>query len=120
MLEDESGRILLEQRPPTGVWGGLWSLPECDPGAELNTWIDERFGLLSRGFEYGRLIRHGFSHFRLEIEPVRAGVHPTPDRIRDTVNLYWYRPNGDNRRIGLPGPVRDLIENRFPNREDDE
>lgn len=119
LLEDERGRILLEQRPPTGVWGGLWSLPECDPDADLNTWIAERFSLVSRGYEFGRPIHHGFSHFRLEIEPVRVGVHTKPDRIRDAVNLYWYLPNGDNRRIGLPGPVRDLIENRFANREDD-
>ncbi len=120
LLQDASGRILLEQRPPTGIWGGLWSLPECDPGAELNAWIAERFALVSRGYEYGRPFHHGFSHFRLEIEPVRAVVQPAPDRIRDAVNLYWYRPNGDNRRIGLPGPVRDLIENRFPYSEDHE
>lgn len=31
ILEDTKGRILLERRPPTGIWGGLWSLPELDP-----------------------------------------------------------------------------------------
>ena len=27
-LRDPAGRVLLEQRPPSGIWGGLWSLPE--------------------------------------------------------------------------------------------
>src|SRR5690606_23727481 len=31
ILEDAEGRILLERRPPSGIWGGLWSLPELDP-----------------------------------------------------------------------------------------
>src|SRR5690554_7293762 len=37
ILEDNEGRILLERRPPSGIWGGLWSLPELDPRSEEHT-----------------------------------------------------------------------------------
>ena len=31
VLRDASGALLLERRPPSGIWGGLWCFPECDP-----------------------------------------------------------------------------------------
>src|SRR5688572_8905204 len=27
-IEDAEGRVLLQRRPPTGIWGSMWSLPE--------------------------------------------------------------------------------------------
>jgi A/G-specific adenine glycosylase len=30
-IEDEAERLMLIRRPPTGIWGGLWCLPEYDP-----------------------------------------------------------------------------------------
>ncbi len=35
LLSDREGRLLLERRPPSGIWGGLWSLPESDGSAPL-------------------------------------------------------------------------------------
>lgn len=63
------GEIFLEKRPPTGIWGGLWSFPEIAPGE------DPRHESLARfGFEAGRLqslpfMQHTFTHFRLHIQP---------------------------------------------------
>jgi len=41
ILIDENGNVLLERRPPVGIWGGLWALPE-DENAEL---IRQRLGI---------------------------------------------------------------------------
>ncbi|MGH8119394.1 MAG: A/G-specific adenine glycosylase, partial [Gammaproteobacteria bacterium] len=35
ILQNESGQVLLEQRPPAGIWGGLWAFPECAPGEDI-------------------------------------------------------------------------------------
>ena len=63
--------VLLERRPPTGIWGGLWSLPEADGDAAA----------LQRVREFGAEaviplapFTHVFTHFRLEIEPRIADI----------------------------------------------
>ena len=28
VIKNEQGKLLLHKRPATGIWGGLWSLPE--------------------------------------------------------------------------------------------
>ena len=113
ILEDDAGRILLQQRPPTGIWGGLWSLPESDPGIRLKPWIAKHLGLVAGDIEHGLCFRHTFSHFHLEIEPIHAGVLKVLDAVQDDSKLYWYNPKGDNRRIGLPGPVKQLIDHHI-------
>ncbi|MDQ2694431.1 MAG: A/G-specific adenine glycosylase, partial [Pseudomonadota bacterium] len=40
-----TGEVLLERRPPSGVWGGLWSFPECPPAADVAGWCRETLGL---------------------------------------------------------------------------
>ncbi|NND58568.1 MAG: A/G-specific adenine glycosylase, partial [Xanthomonadales bacterium] len=35
ILQDEQERILLHKRPPAGIWGGLWCLPEGESLAEI-------------------------------------------------------------------------------------
>ena len=44
LLRDRQGRLLLEQRPPTGVWGGLWSFPELPFGEDIRHWCMARAG----------------------------------------------------------------------------
>src|SRR5206468_6743411 len=38
------GEVLLEKRPPAGLWGGLWCLPEISPGADPRDYCRRRFG----------------------------------------------------------------------------
>jgi A/G-specific adenine glycosylase len=53
------GKVLLERRPSPGIWGGLWCFPEK---------ADAAFPVRSPK----RLtpIDHGFTHFRLRIQPL--------------------------------------------------
>ncbi|QKT03339.1 A/G-specific adenine glycosylase [Ectothiorhodospiraceae bacterium 2226] len=112
LLVDPRGAVLLEQRPPAGLWGGLWSLPECPPEAELAHWCRERYGV-----QPGRAValpplRHTFSHFHLDIDPWRLPVDtghaaPAAAGIMDGCRLAWCDP-ADPRR-GLPAPVVRLL-----------
>jgi len=48
ILTNDRSEVLLEQRPPSGIWGGLWSLPETtaapDDETALVDWCRERLG----------------------------------------------------------------------------
>ena len=104
LLSDRAGRILLERRPPTGVWAQLWSLPEADD-------VDSaRRGLPARvTFRALPSFVHTFSHYRLEVEPLHATVYRSP-RIADAPERRWLLPR-EAAALGLPAPVRKLIEN---------
>ena len=104
VMRDPDGRVLLRQRPPSGIWGGLWSLPEGD--------IDE----LARRFpgvdprEARRLPsrRHTFSHFHLDITPLLIDLVKPMEGVMDAPDLLWY--NGDQpERIGLAAPVSRIL-----------
>jgi A/G-specific adenine glycosylase len=108
LLRDASDRILFERRPPAGVWGGLWSLPETADGADPASDVRRRFGVAAR--EAGRLpaFEHAFTHFRLTVTPWTARVS-APARVADSPALRWLaRP--DLASMGLPQPVRQLVE----------
>src|SRR5262249_30202530 len=53
------GEVLLEKRPPTGVWGGLWCFPEAEPRAAKLA-----------GKRRLPVLRHEFTHFTLDIAPI--------------------------------------------------
>lgn len=100
--------VLLERRPPTGIWGGLWSLPQADGDAALAD--------LARGFGGGRTVplaplMHTFTHFRLEIEPrlsdlADGGGLPSQARDADTAWVPLSRLDA----YGVPAPVRKLLD----------
>ncbi|TCO80477.1 A/G-specific DNA-adenine glycosylase [Plasticicumulans lactativorans] len=107
LLHAADGVVLLEQRPPTGIWGGLWSFPECPPGADIDTWCRERWGFATEGSERLAPLRHTFSHFHLDIEPVLVRVQALPERVMDA-GWVWYNSRRPDAR-GLAAPVQRLL-----------
>lgn len=97
--------ILLERRPPTGIWAGLWSLPEA-------TAPTEDWARTERGLEIELMddtlppLRHEFTHYSLTIQPVRARL--LSDHGIEDADRLWYKPHTDN-APGLPAPVQRLI-----------
>ena len=110
ILEDAEGRILLERRPPSGIWGGLWSLPELDPayGAdELQDACARELGLNCHSPEPISGFRHTFSHYHLHIQPVRLPLAGNT-QVGDSDRLRWlHRDEALN--LGLPAPIRTLL-----------
>jgi A/G-specific adenine glycosylase len=109
LLEDSDGRVLLQRRPPSGVWAGLWSLPEHPDEAAARTWFE-----LAVDAEYATgdllpAIAHAFSHYRLQLQPRRwSGVALRP-RVADNDELRWI-PRSGLAALGLPAPIRRLLE----------
>ena len=109
LAEDANGRVLLQRRAPTGVWASLWSLPEHADASLARAWFAQH---LDGDFERGRPgapVRHAFSHYRLQILPLRIRVSGPRARVGDNPDLRWARRD-ELAGIGLPAPVRRLIE----------
>ena len=74
VLRDPDGALLLERRPPAGIWGGLWCFPECDPGADVEAVCRSRFGVRPAATTALAPIAHGFTHFKLDVHPILVEV----------------------------------------------
>ena len=108
LLQNEQGEILLEKRPPSGIWGGLWSFPEYRSGAELADWIESRAALVSEALTTLPQIRHSFSHFHLDITPMKGVIRDKTDTIRDNESYLWHNPE-QGMEIAIAAPVKALL-----------
>ncbi len=99
LIESECG-VLLQRRPPLGIWPGLHSLPE--------TALGEFLAQVQPG-ESLPVMRHTFSHYHLDIHPRRAHGLASGSMLMDDASLLWYKP-GQSPVVGLPAPVSRLIE----------
>lgn len=112
ILEDSEGRIMLERRPPSGIWGGLWSLPELDPAFspdELPEACEQAYGFDCSDAELIGGFRHTFSHYHLHIQPARLSVTAS-NTIADNDNQRWLHRD-QALTLGLPAPIRTLLTN---------
>jgi A/G-specific adenine glycosylase len=102
-----AGRVLLERRPPRGIWGGLWAPPEYSEAVEAHAVLATRYGLAAPSRRLAPVL-HAFTHFDLEIEPwivelgaQEAGVAEGEVRWQELAAI-------DD--VGLPAPVARLLE----------
>jgi A/G-specific adenine glycosylase len=85
----DRGKVLLERRPSPGIWGGLWCFPER---------------ALAKGATTRKLetIEHGFTHFRLRIEPLLIDAAPKSGG-------FWLDFD-EARAAAIPTPVKKLLQ----------
>ena len=107
LILERAGAILLEKRPPTGIWSGLWSLPELAVDADVAAHCRARFAASVTAGDELSPIEHVFTHFRLTIRPQRVAVRAWPPRAEAPGLLWLTRP--DARAAALPAPIRTLI-----------
>jgi A/G-specific adenine glycosylase len=108
VIENGTGAVLLERRPPRGIWGGLWCFPEIASAADAGTRL-ARLGL--RAVTAVRPLPsfvHGFTHFRLAVAPLHVRARAVPGEVRERDDLRWHSP-ADSTRIGLSAPVVRLL-----------
>ncbi len=107
ILRDAKGRILLERRPPTGVWARLWSLPEAnDEVAALL--VPDTQGLVTGRTEALPAFVHSFSHYHLAISPILIEIEKAPLRVAEGCDQRWCAQQ-ELAALGLPAPVRKLL-----------
>ncbi|HEY3597758.1 MAG TPA: A/G-specific adenine glycosylase [Paraburkholderia sp.] len=101
--------VMLEKRPPSGIWGGLWSLPEASDEAALAKRA-RAFGASAMVSPLAPLT-HTFTHFRLDIEPRVVELNRVtgaPAALADG-ETAWVTL-GELDAYGLPAPVRKLLD----------
>lgn len=109
LIFDEHGRVLLQRRPPTGLWGGLWGLPECASEADPVPWCSHALGLSVRVEQIRPVLRHTFSHFQLDITPIAARLVKQRPVVLETNPTLWYDLH-EPERVGLAAPVARLLK----------
>jgi A/G-specific adenine glycosylase len=107
LLRHGASRVLLEKRPDAGIWGGLWGLPEVASPDEVPGWCAQAFGSTPARLTVRPVLRHGFTHFDLDMTPVEVEVTPG-ERAAEGERWMWY-DLGAPARVGLAAPVAKLL-----------
>ena len=107
MLTTNKGEILLEKRPEQGIWGSLWSFPQCKTAIEIEQWLDKHQYTQNEKMLFSPEFRHTFSHFHLQITPVRIQVE-IPSKIMDDNHFIWFNRKKPL-KLGMPTPITKLI-----------
>ena len=101
------GEVLLQKRPASGIWGGLWSLPEADADADPARVLERDWGLEPASARALAPFDHAFTHFTLEVTPwllrARRALPLAAER-----GATWL-PLSDLAGAALPSPVRKLL-----------
>ncbi|OOR96805.1 A/G-specific adenine glycosylase [Canicola haemoglobinophilus] len=127
LILEHQGKVALEQRPNSGLWGGLYCFPQFDSQAELLAYLSQQ-GI--QQYQQWTAFRHTFSHFHLDIYPIYAQIYAqaqTEELELDRTNWkkiteneaeygsaissavkYWYDLANPS-QIGLATPVKNLL-----------
>ena len=106
LVQDAEGRVLLEQRPGSGIWGGLWCPPVITLGEDRAAILRSRFGLTLLDEESGEIIEHQFTHFDLSLHPLRARAVTSADSMAEPGPNAWHHPQALREGVvALPSPV---------------
>lgn len=111
LLSPTADRVLMEKRPPQGIWGGLWSFPEVESNTSLEEFLNQH-GLgkakTTQPPAWASL-RHTFSHFHLDITPLPISLNKETNSIMENQRWHWYDLQNPA-ELGLPTPVKNLLE----------
>jgi len=110
VLINDQQQILLEKRPPTGIWGGLWSLPEVAMDADIKAYCQQQWQFKVAEIEDVESFRHTFSHYHFDITPCRVRVKNPSQCVMEAEQQVWYNST-QNHRLGLAAPVQTILNN---------
>ncbi len=103
---EHHGAILFERRGATGVWSGLWSLPEFAPDEDILAASGVRYGVEAMRAEPLPAIEHGFTHYHLTMLPRRVALAGL-STLQAPTRVWW--TIDEALAAGLPAPVKRLL-----------
>lgn len=107
LVDGES--VLLEKRPASGIWGGLYSFPELQNESEVNDWCVQVTGRAPEDTLLWDTVKHSFSHYDLLMQPVRVDAVVPDTKIMDGDRWLWYNTAAPA-EVGLAAPVKKLLQ----------
>ena len=108
LIANNKERVYLERRPEAGIWGGLWSLPELGE-LTIEDWCRDKLDRSAAATETWHTLRHSFSHYDLDIQPILVRVDSPLSTVADSDNTTWYRL-GEPPPGGIAAPVKKTIK----------
>ena len=112
LTQNDKSQVLMEKRPPAGIWGGLWCFHEVSNHSEITKLLTS-LNLQEHSRESLASFRHTFSHFHLDIEPIV--VHCQADNavqnaqeINEQPPQKWYDLSIEA-SVGLAASTQKLI-----------
>ncbi len=109
VIEDMQGRLLLQKRPPIGIWSGLWSFPEMASDADSRQWLLQYFPSAGEAMDSLPAEQHRFSHYQLELARLRIRLKKTGCLVLDGDSYVWYKPQQAT-ACGLAAPVKRYLQ----------
>lgn len=107
LLLQHNDDVFLAQRPPSGLWGGLYCFPQFEDEDGLRQWLAQRH-IQADNLSQLNAFRHTFSHFHLDIVPMWLPVSSFTVCM-DEGNALWYNL-AQPPSVGLAAPVERLLQ----------
>jgi A/G-specific adenine glycosylase len=108
VLARRGNRVLLERRPPSGIWGGLWGLPEFSTRQHAAQWCREHL-VHGSVLQPEEPLKHAFSHFDFDIKPLSVRCAGKAAALRDDDRYRWYDVESPA-AVGVPKPIATLLQ----------
>ncbi len=107
IFDNDQGETLWLKRPPAGIWGSLWCLPEIavESEQELQQRLMADFGVSGCETAYLPPFRHTFSHYHLLLKPLR--IKAIPQQTADSRSQWCTLEQVKS--LGLPKPMMTLL-----------
>lgn len=111
LLQNQQQQIFLEKRPPVGIWGGLWSLPEFDTMKAAQDWcLEQNLMMLSQ--QRLPTLRHTFSHYHLDYSPLVVQTQSPINFVAEAKQAFWYNAESIA-QLGLATPIKQLLQQQI-------
>ena len=107
LVLQHGGQLLMEKRPSTGIWGGLWSFPEIEAAEIAMQVCRSQYGAQVRVIDQLAPIEHGFTHFCLTIAPLLCRVEQRALQAQ-MPGKAWVGLD-EAMQYPIPAPVRRLV-----------
>ncbi len=105
LIHNQDNELLLYRRPEHGIWGGLWSIPECPLNTDMTEFCQTHFGFSPTHIDKKPSVKHLFSHYQLNLHPI---VLSAPHTSMDLTPVVWYK-RGHCLPGGIAAPIEKLI-----------
>lgn len=105
----DNNKVMLEQRPPSGIWGGLWSFPEFRSQVDLHAHLVDNLNADTTHSVAMDSFRHTFSHYHLDIHPHVIRVSDKMStQVNDSTSRYFSL--SEKLGVGIAAPVKRLLD----------
>ncbi len=109
LIRNQQNEYLMEKRPPSGIWGGLWSLPELEVEQQVADAVKETLHLTVTKQQDLPVFRHTFSHFHLDITPCEISAEPEKE-MNSIAEQDRYQWCSDVAQLALAAPVNIIMK----------